>query len=192
MKRSDLVGKTFGRLKVENYDHSVKTKNGGYAMWKCSCTCGCSAIVRTSHLVEGRVRSCGCYLIESLSEHPRASKPEGAAYLRYVFGYYIKNAKIRSLSFNLSFDEFCQIVVKNCYYCGLEPEQGRNKSRLNRPKVFNGITKHNGIDRVDNSRGYVQDNIVPCCKTCQYAKRAMTEIEFYTWVRRVHAFTRGR
>lgn len=187
MKRLNLTSKTFGRLTVVRPGPSVRTKSGGYAMWECRCSCGGSTKVRTSHLTEHRVQSCGCLLIESLSTNPRAAKAPGAAYLRYVFGYYEKNARLRKLPFKLTFDAFCQTASQLCHYCGAPPEQGKNKSRLGRPSVFNGVIKHNGVDRIDSSKGYTEENVVPCCKACNYAKRQMTTEEFRSWIRRVHA-----
>lgn len=44
------------------------------------------------------------------------------------------------------------------------------------PDVFkNGL---NGIDRVDNTRGYEKGNVVPCCGTCNLLKGARTVDEF--------------
>lgn len=40
-----------------------------------------------------------------------------------------------------------------CYYCG-------------HPLNETGI----GLDRLDSDRGYVLDNVVPCCGTCNMAK----------------------
>jgi hypothetical protein len=46
---------------------------------------------------------------------------------------------------------------------------------------------YNGIDRIDNARGYERDNIVPCCKFCNRAKSAMPQKEFIDLVRRIAA-----
>jgi hypothetical protein len=32
----------------------------------------------------------------------------------------------------------------------------------------------NGLDRIDNRKGYVSDNIVPCCSDCNLAKRDLS------------------
>jgi len=186
MKRIDLANKVFGRLRVLKSVRSVKTSTGSYTMWKCICECGQTTSVRTSHLTEGRTKSCGCLFVESLTSKPRGRKPNGTAYLRYVFGYYHKNAQGRKFEFALNFDSFCALVVKSCHYCGAEPAQGRNKSRLDRPTVFNGIIKHNGLDRIDSKIGYVPENVVPCCAHCNYAKRRMTEPEFRDWSHRLY------
>ena len=186
MKRIDLTGKRFTRLTVTSAARSVRTRTGLYTMWNCLCACGRKAQVRTAHLTEGRTKSCGCFFLESLSKQPRGRKPDGTAYLRYVFGYYLKNAKNRSVDFKLDFDAFCSVSARNCHYCGASPAQGHNKSRLDRPKVFNGIVKHNGIDRINNTLGYTSKNVRPCCKHCNRAKRDRSEAEFKLWL--VHAY----
>jgi hypothetical protein len=186
MRKLDLTGKQFGRLTVTHPGGSVKTPKGRYTMWWCKCRCGQTAKVRTSHLTESRVRSCGCLFLESLTTNPRGKKPEGCAYLRYVYGYYAKNAHQRNLKFCITLDEFCTLVSQPCAYCGAEPRPGKNKSRLGRPKVFNGVVSHNGLDRINNLRGYDTENVVPCCETCNKAKRILSLQEFKDWVIRVH------
>lgn len=51
---------------------------------------------------------------------------------------------------------------------------------------MNGEFISNGIDRIDNNRGYVKENCVPCCKTCNYAKRKMDLLTFKEWARRLY------
>ena len=46
--------------------------------------------------------------------------------------------------------------------------------------------RYTGIDRVDNARGYEKDNVVPCCETCNTAKRTMSVDELLEWVTRVY------
>jgi len=41
---------------------------------------------------------------------------------------------------------------------------------------------YNGIDRLDSSKGHVIDNVVPCCKWCNYAKRERSYKDFLDWV----------
>jgi hypothetical protein len=44
--------------------------------------------------------------------------------------------------------------------------------------------KRNGIDRVDNSRGYHTDNCVSCCIACNREKRAQSQAAFLENTRR--------
>lgn len=43
------------------------------------------------------------------------------------------------------------------------------------------VVNHNGIDRIDSNDGYVQGNVVPCCKYCNMAKMDRTQDEFLKW-----------
>lgn len=43
----------------------------------------------------------------------------------------------------------------------------------------------NGIDRVDNSLGYVADNCVPCCEACNRAKLQMSSTDFINLANRI-------
>jgi hypothetical protein len=62
--RAELIGKTFGRLKVIELDH-ITDKN--HCVWKCECSCPEKNIryVETHTLTSGHTQSCGCYKIEN-------------------------------------------------------------------------------------------------------------------------------
>ena len=78
----------------------------------------------------------------------------------------------------VSFQEFEQISKAPCHYCNEPP------SRTLKDKVT-GITLNiNGLDRVDNEKGYTPDNVVACCPICNDAKRRMTRDEFLAWLHR--------
>jgi len=74
------------------------------------------------------------------------------------YNSYKGNAKQRGYSFNLTKEQFAEIIHKPCTYCGMEDS--------------------GGVDRVDNSIGYEIDNCVPCCTICNYGKHTMTAQEF--------------
>lgn len=57
--RSDLSGKTYGRLTVVA-EVSDRNTALGRTQWRCECTCGVMVVVVTSDLTTGRVKSCGC------------------------------------------------------------------------------------------------------------------------------------
>lgn len=83
---------------------------------------------------------------------------------------YAKAAELRGLPFCIDAETFEQLVVLPCKYCGLTP---LNENTLN------------GLDRIDNSLGYIIDNIVPCCSTCNWAKRTTNASEFVDWAKKV-------
>ena len=67
MKNSNLVGNTYGRLRVISYDYSDRAK-----YWNCLCSCGNKTSVTTSRLTLGTTKSCGCIRRERLegANHP--------------------------------------------------------------------------------------------------------------------------
>lgn len=61
LKKNDLTGKQFGRLKVLYFDEDYSKKKGeNVRYWKCLCECGTEISVRTSSLKNGNTKSCGC------------------------------------------------------------------------------------------------------------------------------------
>ena len=61
-----------------------------------------------------------------------------------------------------------------CHYCGAEHS---NNMLYNQPNFkYNFI--YNGIDRICSSKGYIQGNVVTCCRTCNVAKSDMSYKEF--------------
>lgn len=70
---------------------------------------------------------------------------------------YKVNAEKRGFIFNLSVDEFREIVESDCVYCG---DAGF------------------GIDRIDNNIGYLKENCAPCCSMCNRMKGAYSTEEF--------------
>ena len=59
----DLTGKQFGRLMAIGMYHERASKGG--VIWSCLCECGVGINVRSSSLVCGYTRSCGCLLLEN-------------------------------------------------------------------------------------------------------------------------------
>jgi len=53
----DLTGQVFGKLTVINLD-----KSGKNCRWNCLCECGVTKSIRASHILAGKINSCGCLL----------------------------------------------------------------------------------------------------------------------------------
>ena len=59
-KLKDLTGQRFGRLVVTKFAGYKKTNNGrNKAIWTCNCDCGNEKEIQTSHLMDGRTKTCG-------------------------------------------------------------------------------------------------------------------------------------
>ncbi len=64
---------------------------------------------------------------------------------------YKRSAKTRNLAFELSDEEFLELVMQPCHYCEY------NDSVI-------------GVDRKDSSKGYIKSNVLPCCEQCNLMK----------------------
>jgi len=143
--------------------------------WLCECSCGRKRSVVTNTLTGGTSTGCGvCERVKS------RRFLQGEAGFRNLWSHYQSpNYSTGVRTFLLTESEFRTLVTGNCFYCGVEPFASR----------ATGWSRfvYNGIDRVDNNKGYEPGNVVSCCKTCNQAKCKMSQIDFYAWVRRVHS-----
>lgn len=161
-------GTIFGRLKT--LKPTTVNNRPGYV---CLCECGNETSVRTSKLISGHTKSCGCYNIDMIvARNITGVTPVEVLYRQYKYG-----AAARKHIFQLSFELFAQLVTKSCHYCGVL------HSRTTSTEA--GILQHNGIDRVDNDRNYVEGNVVTACKRCNIAKGKLSYQEFIDMARAI-------
>lgn len=161
------VGDKYGMLLV--LEKIKKPSKGGFLEWKCLCDCGQKCIKGSRYLTTG-LRSCGCL----------RRKHAGVAARNSIISAYRTSARYRKLSFNLSNDELDILFQGNCHYCGCAPYQE------SKPHLYtHGAYIYNGIDRMDNNRGYEPGNVVSCCGICNLAKRKMSYNSFLKWLKRI-------
>ena len=165
--RTNVEGQRFGRL-VALQD--IGRNNRKLRLWKCLCDCGQLTTVSMSDLKKGGTNSCGCLARELSSE--RGKKPVGESSLTFLFYRYKIEAEKRDLEFSLTRKQFRKLTQRNCFYCGIKPYK-----TTCRPGA-NGEFIYNGIDRVNNIKGYIVDNCVTCCSMCNNMKHAYTQQNF--------------
>jgi len=161
----DLTDKRFGRLVAQKLVYKQDKCHGTY--WECICDCGKIHVVSGIHLRHGHTKSCGCLKKELLC------LKKGEASFNALYYQYKCQAKKRNFVFVLTREFFYEITQQNCFYCGKKPVQCGSRTQ----RRF-GDYLYNGIDRVDNSKGYEKDNCVPCCKWCNIMKRDKSMSEF--------------
>lgn len=176
-KALDLTNQKFGRLTAISPSHSVHNV-GVY--WNCICECGKSTSVPAGNLRCGNTKSCGCLKIEKFLARTR--KKFGESSFNMFVGRYKETSKKRGLSFELSLDEFRALTSSNCFYCGALPD------KLYSHKRSYGAYAYNGIDRVDNDKGYTLDNCVPCCRICNFMKHSQTQEAFLSKVKEIYMY----
>lgn len=174
INRIDETGNRYGILAVIK----VAEARNHQTLWHCRCDCGSKRIISGDDLRRkdgAKVKSCGC--LQKL--------PRGEAAFNRIYKEVMRGAKDRNYRFDLNKEQVRNLVTQNCFYCGRVPAQ--------RQRGHNGDFIYNGIDRVWNELGYVEDNVVSCCKICNWAKRTRSIDEFKAWATRLYEhFVKGQ
>lgn len=106
-------------------------------------------------------------------------QPIGEKQQRQLFSYLRRDAGRAKREFSLSINAWV-MLISNCHYCG-QPPYTIFKRFKNRIEVYTGI------DRVDNEKGYIPDNVVPCCGVCNFMKGRLGLDVFLAQIKRIHA-----
>lgn len=139
-----------------------------------------------------------CKADKELSEFPKSARAYGRRNPRYGYASWCKIcngrkslrrkvgtpqwrlasikrcAKGRGISWQLTREQAMTFWQAPCSYCGSPIETV-------------------GLDRVDHTRSYTMDNIVPCCRLCNVMKFTLSPEEFLAHCRKIveHAKTLG-
>lgn len=159
-----IPGLRFGSLVVLELRRGAKNVHPTAV---CQCDCGRTRQVRQSALRRRQIECCA-KCVDRWATRLRSTAADRD--LRDRESTYKCNARRKGVAWELGRQQFQALALAACRYCGVEPARG--------------------IDRLDNSSGYTIANAVPCCATCNYAKREMSADDFIAWVGRVfrHAF----
>lgn len=168
-------------------DFTISSFDSDRRYYTLTCKCGNTTTGDSTHvtrkisnlLSDGYTACMSCYYkyktdIKSLQE----SNAELYVH-RDVYREYIKKSKERNIEFNLSLEECAPLFKSNCFYCDEKP--------LNKRTRDTGIISYyQGIDRIDNAKGYILDNVVPCCKYCNSFKMDRSQEDFYKKVENIY------
>jgi hypothetical protein len=101
--------------------------------------------------------------MKEINENKKADKVQN-------YKVYQHSANLKQLEFTLTFEDYVSLSEMPCYYCGIIEERG-----------------FNGIDRTDQTVGYLLSNCVSCCQMCNYIKGSLSEQTFIK--RAIHIMT---
>lgn len=150
-KGYDLLGRRFGKLLVIQEIDPV-----GYRR-KCLCRCDCGTVtnVFVHNLVRKKLFTKSCKRCGSLATRKR---PYEAIYNR------LKRVAKKINKGLLSYEEFLLFTRKNdCQYCGALVEWTKHFATTRESSRYN-------LDRKNNKKGYRANNLVVCCKSCNFTK----------------------
>jgi 5-methylcytosine-specific restriction endonuclease McrA len=120
-----------------------------------------------------------------------AKLPNGEAAINDYFAKYKRGAVKRKITFELTREEFIDLVFGICHYCGSPPNRdypGLSSSKKHR---YNGHVIINGIDRKDPSLSYCKDNCVTACSVCNFGKQQLNGPQFEEWIKKVYKYLFG-
>lgn len=103
----------------------------------------------------------GSYMEEKFKDVTGYTKQE-----RLKFSQIKGGAKSRNIDFQLTDQDMHKLINSSCSYCGQE--------------------QCNGIDRIDSHKGYIIDNVVPCCAMCNRMKSDYTLETFKSHIQKIH------
>lgn len=170
----DLTGKIFGKLTVIKYI--------GKSKWLCVCTCGNTTNTRTADLNNGNSKGCRQCI-------NRITTP-GIAGFNNLWSKYKTRATKLNREFLLTKEEFRILTSDNCHYCGNSPilYSTSTKSNVSKETFEHSKYLYNGIDRIDSSKGYTNDNCVTCCEMCNKAKRDVSYEDFIMYLKQISKY----
>jgi hypothetical protein len=174
MKSTVIIGKIYGKLKALN---KTEIKNGE-AFYECQCECGNIVEVRGGNLVTGGSKSCGCQRTRTRIDKSIA----GESAFNHIYANYKCLARRRKINFQLTKEEFREIINQNCFYCNKSP------SNIDGKYFTTGSYLYSGIDRIDSNLGYIIGNVVPCCKICNVMKSNLSKNDFLNHIKQIYHF----
>ena len=170
--RYDYEGRKFHSLTgirrlEESYFRSHK--------WLWRCDCGGTLEAFSRDVMMGRKKTCGCVP----TNYKTNFIGDGVAAFNAIYRRYKKEAAKRDYAFELDVEDVAYLTKQNCHYCGKSP------STISNTRHDTGNYIYNGIDRVDNTKGYYIDNVVSCCRECNYSKRDRGYFQFVDWAHKI-------
>ncbi len=172
-KLSGMLGERFGHWTVE----ARADDQGGEVCWQCRCDCGQPGVVSGYQL--RKAESTQCVTCGKKEGGKARSLPNGGGARNQTLLAAKTGAKDRGLAWDLDDDTFDLLSQSPCHYCGCPP------SNIAKGVGVAGDFIYNGIDRRDNRQGYTNENSVPCCWTCNWWKRDLTEDAFKEHAKKV-------
>ncbi len=161
------------RIETPEDKKSLRLTKDGLFQWGLQCRCQRIFDMDTVTLRTTLPSSCG--VCPAPNESPRNTEESKRNLLDAVgiFKRYRANARKANRDFDLTINPFIEMILDDCFYCGAAPSTRR-------------ITLlYNGVDRIDNTKGYSEKNCVPCCSICNFAKSNMPAPDFVDWMRRI-------
>lgn len=172
LSEKDMVGKINGCLQCVSLDemhyYEKPYKHYIYIITVKCLRCGHTMQTTwNSFRSKSRSKSVSCQNCKGFYVKERFKRKTGFdKNIRLRFANIKGGAKKRNIFFDLTDQQMYDLLCSKCTYCG--------------------CNNCNGIDRVDSSKGYVPENVVPCCAMCNMMKNNYSLETFRTHVTKIY------
>lgn len=160
----------FGKLTPIEFKGFDKEK---HKIFLCKCECGNTVIVPSYRLITKNTKTCGCSRTTINTKHPKFSGYKEISGLTWHLIKKGANRKSKILDFNISIEYAWDLFIKQDRKCAL--------SGL--PICFSPSNSHRSrrtasLDRIDSSKGYIENNVQWVHKHLNIMKWDLSQEEF--------------
>lgn len=166
------IGEKYNKLTVIGNSYKLTNTKFKRLMYLVRCDCGNELYVIGGYLRAYRIKSC-----PNCGFRDRELAKNYIPQIEQVFRrLVIDRCKKHNIEITINSKDYEKIGKENCYYCGNLPQETyrfKNRKYVNTEPLF-----LNGVDRLDPNKGYILENCVSCCTSCNYSKHILSELEF--------------
>lgn len=119
-------------------------------------------------------------------------KDKGQSGFNYLYRRYKYRAKLSALSFTINKKLFKELTSSNCFYCNAPPTQKSYEHADTVEGKHHSEYIYNGLDRINNKKGYTPSNVVPCCRLHNEWKRALKFKDFVKIIHKTSSFLKQK
>jgi hypothetical protein len=172
-----IKGQKFNRLSFIEEEECLRY---GKKYWICECDCGKIKSYDYYNIIKGYVKSCGCYHKDSVKKYNWSGyKDIPGTYWSSLYN----TAKYRNIQFDISLEYAWNLYEKQNKRCKLSNLPIEFGTKNNKIQNFNA-----SLDRIDNSKGYVEDNIQWIVKEINYMKNKLIENKFIYLCKKIASY----
>lgn len=178
-QRIDHTGKKYNHLTLLQPIHAISAVARGRTLWTAVCDCGNKKEVCAREVRAGRVKTCGnCEYHRRLTLTKQRVR-EQREWLRYLYSKQVRESVRRGVPWELSIEQYNDLITKSCATCGTPPANRVQHSRR----------RYTPVSRIDYDLGYTVTNCLPGCLECIRIRGQYNLIDFLDYVSKMLSHT---